>query len=210
MLQAKKVRYDPRVVLDYASAQSPYVTDIRGVLLHARIGPLKSAGYFERYLAHLPVGYQDVVLNALASSWVPVAAGIAHFEALESMGLSDAELARIAEPHGASLFDSLFATLVRGVARQAGTEGVWAAVKQAGRIWSRMYLGGACKVTQIGPKDAIIDISGLPYAQLRTYRVTYCGFLRGMFGVVTKTCVIKVAPNPEPRSDRLAVSVSWV
>ncbi len=210
MLQVKKVRYDPRLVVDYASAQGPYVTDIRGVLLHARIGLLKSAGHFEQYLAHLPVCYQDSVLNALASSWVPVAAGIAHFEALESMGLSDAQLARIAEPHGASLFDGLFTTMVRGVARQAGAEGVWAAVKQADRIWSRMYHGGACKVTQVGPKDAIIEISGLPYAQLRTYRVTYCSFLRGMFGVVTKTCVIKIAQDREPRSDRLAVSVSWV
>jgi hypothetical protein len=210
MLREQKVRYDPKLVVDHVSAQGPYVTDIRGVMLQARIGLLKSAGHFEQYLAHLPVRYQDAVLNALASSWVPVEAGIAHFEALESMGLSDAQLARIAEPHGASLFHSLFATLIRGVARQAGAEGVWAAVKQADRIWSRMYLGGACKVMQVGPKDATIEISGLPYAQLRSYRVTYCGFLRGMFGVVTKTCVIKIALEPEPRSDRLAVSASWV
>jgi hypothetical protein len=210
VLQLKKVRYDPKVVVDYVSTQGRYVTDIRGVLLHARIGLLKSAGHFEHYLAHLPLCHQDAVLNALASSWVPVAAGVAHFEALESMGLSDAQLARIAEPHGASLFDSLFTTVVRGVARQTGAEGVWAAVKQADRIWTRMYYGGACRVTQVGPKDAVIEISGLPYAQLRTYRVTYCSFLRGMFGVVTKTCVIKIAPEPEPRPDRLAVSVSWV
>lgn len=210
MLQGQKVRYDPRLVVDYVSAQGPHVTDIRGVLLQARMGLLKSAGHFEQYMEYLPVRYQDAVLNALASSWVPVEVGIAHFEALERMGLSDAQLAHIAEPHGASLFHSLFTTMVRGVARQAGAEGVWAAVKQADRIWSRMYLGGSCRVTQVGPKDAIIENIGLPYAQLRNYRVTYCSFLRGMFGVVTKTCVIKIVVEPGPRSDRLAVLVSWV
>ena len=137
MLQMQRVRYDPQKVVDYVIAQGPQVTDVRGVLLHARIEPLKSAGHFEQYVAHLPVCHRDAVLNALASSWVPVKVGSAHFEALESMGLSDAQLARIAEPHGASLFQSLFTTLVR-MARQAGAEGVWASIKQADRIWGRM------------------------------------------------------------------------
>jgi hypothetical protein len=210
MFQSQRLRYEPQVVVDYLSPHGPQVTDIRGMLIQSRLKLLKDAGYFEDYLARLHQSYQDSILNALASSWVPVETGIAHFNALDEMQLSDAQISHMAEPLGAGLFESLFATLVRA-ARNSGAEiGVWFGLKQSDRVFGRMYQGGGCKVSQIGPKDAIVEINGLPYANSRCFRVAHCGFLRGVFSVTTKACVCKVIPQAESRPDRLVVSLSWV
>ena len=210
MFQPQRLRYEPHVVVDYLSPHGPHVTDIRGIVLQSRLNQLRENGHYDDYVARLPDAYRNQILHALASSWVPVEASLVHFDALDAMPLSDAQITRMAEPMGAGLFHSLFASLVR-VARSSGAEaGVWIGLKQADRVFARMYQGGVCKVTQVGPKDAILDVDGLSFASSRSFRLSHCAFLRGIFSFSTKACVCKIMPQREPRPDRLAVSLSWV
>lgn len=207
MLQSQKVRFEPRVVVDYQSPHGSTVTDIRGVLVQAGLKQARELGCFDEYLARLPQALHEPIVHALASSWVPVELYAAHLEAIDAMSLSDTQIARLSEPVGAGILQSLFASFVRA-ARDNGVGGVWFGVRQADRVFARIHQGGACRVTQVGPKDIVIDVSGLNFAHTRCFRIAHCAFLRGVFSFSTKAVVCK--PQHEPRHDRLAVLVSWV
>jgi hypothetical protein len=156
----------------------------------------------------LPEAYRDQILYALASSWVPVAVSTAHFERLDRIPLSDTQITRMAEPMAAGLLHDRFASLGR-VARSHGAEvGVWVGSKQSDRVFARMYNGGSIKVNQVGPKDAIIEVNGLPFASSRSFRLSHYAFMRSVFSFSTKPCICKALPQAKP--ERLAVSLSWV
>lgn len=210
MLQAQRLRFEPEILVDYTSPEGAHVSGVRGMLLQGRLKQLRESGYWDDYLPRLSPAHRTTLLEALASAWVPVEAVAAHFAALDEMGLSEAQLIRFAEPLAATLFESLFAGVLRAV-RQAGVDaGIWMGLRQGDRVWNRMYHGGGCKVIQVGPKDAIVEISGLPYARSRCFRVMHCGFLRGVIAMTAKTSVVKATPSRDARPDRLAVSISWV
>jgi hypothetical protein len=106
-------RFAPQRIVDYVSPHGPRVTDVRAIVLQGAIGQVQAAGHFEDYRARLPAHHLAAVTHALASSWLPVDVYNAHLAALEAMGLSDAQIGNIAESLGTSLFDQLFATIVR-------------------------------------------------------------------------------------------------
>jgi hypothetical protein len=134
----------------------------------------------------------------------------AHLAALDAMGLSDAQIGNIAESLGTSLFDQLFATIVRTVRSAGGGAGIWFGFKQTDRVISRIYHGGACAVTQVGPKDALYEIKGLPDAQLRASRISQAAFFRGVLSIPAKACVVKWVRTSESAQDVLSLSISWV
>lgn len=208
MFQTQKLRYEPQVVVDYQSPHGPRVTDIRGIVIQSRLNQLREHGHYDEYMARLPSRYRDHILHALASSWVPIEVSMDHFATLDAMPLSDTQITRMAEPMGAGIFQGLFASMVRAARSNGAEVGVWFGLGQAERVYGRVYNGGCCKVTRTGPKDAIVDLAGLPFASSRCFRLTHCAFLRGIFSFSTRAFVCKPLPQYDP--DRLAVSLSWV
>jgi hypothetical protein len=179
-------------------------------VLQGALSQLRAAGHFDDYMRHYPAALAESVTQALASTWIPVEAVIAHYDTLERMALSDTQISRIAERLGASIFDQLFATIVRAVRTAGGGSGIWFGFKQTDRIWSRMYNGGRCRIAQVGPKDAFYTVSGLPGINARASRLSQCAFMRGVLSISTKACVVKVAPSPLPAPDSLSMAISWV
>lgn len=208
--QAQTVRYEPQVLVDYVSAHGRQVTDVRAIVLQGALAQLKEAGHFDDYMKYFPAEYAECAAQSLASTWIPVAAVVAHYETLTRMGLSDTQIGGIGERLGASLFDQLFATIVRAVRAAGGGSGMWFGFKQADRIWARMYKGGACRIEQVGPKDAIYTLAGLPAVSSRPSRITQCAFMRGVMSHSTKACVVKVVSSAKEASDSLTLAISWV
>jgi hypothetical protein len=111
---------------------------------------------------------------------------------------------------GGYILDNLFASVLRA-ARNAGAEaGAWMCLKHADRVWSRVYQGGGVSVIQAGPKDAIVEVHGLPFAESPTFRMMHTAFVRGIVMMVSRTCVAKVTRAREPRKGTLAIALSWV
>jgi hypothetical protein len=210
MFQSQRLRFEPQVVVDYQSPHGPRVTDIRGIVIQGRLNQLRENGHYDDYLARLPSSHKDLILHALASSWVPIETSLVHFDTLDAMPLSDQQITRMAEPMGAGIFHNLFASMVRAARSNGAEAGVWLGLRQADRVFGRMYNGGCCKVTQVGPKDAIIEVDGLSFARSRCFRLSHCAFLRGVFSFSTKACVCKPLPQRDASRERLAVSLSWV
>lgn len=210
MFQAQRLRYEPKTVVDHVSPEGPYVIGLKAMLIQSRLKHLRNENLLEDYVARVDPAHRETLLNSLASSWIPVDAALAHYVALDRLELSDTQLARMAEPLGKSTFEVMFAAILRA-SRNAGADlHVWTGLRQLDRLWNRIYQGGACKVTQVGPKDALLEVIGVPFAHSRSFRSTHCGFLRGTIALTAKACIVKGLAAHDSKSDHYTVSISWV
>jgi hypothetical protein len=207
---SQSTRFEPQVVLDYMSPQGATVREVRAIVVQAAFAKLKEHGYYDDYIAVYPRELMLTTTQALAASWVPIDATVAHYATLEAIGLNDSQIARLAEESGAGLFDQLFATIVRAVRNAGGGSGVWFGFKAADRVMARIYNGGGCYITQVGPTDALYEIRGLPQVSGRASRISQAAFLRGVLSITTKVCVVKVVAPSQQRPDYIRLSISWV
>lgn len=210
VIHAQRVRYEPQLVVDYVSSHGRSVTNVRAIVLQGAIAQIKAAGHYDDYIALYPAPLAEMWQQALASSWLPIETVVAHYDALERIGLSDTQIANIAEQLGSNIFDQLFATIIRAIRAAGAGDGIWFGFKQADRIMSRMYNGGGCRITKTGPKDALYEVRGLPGVGLRASRISQCAFIRGVLSITAKACVVKVVPSRQARTDLLTMSISWV
>jgi hypothetical protein len=210
MLGTQKLRFEPIVLVDYITPGNPSVSAVRGSLGVGVKKLLGDTGHYERYLAMLPEANREAAKFALATSWVPARQAMVHCQTVDALGLSDKQVQEMGQVLGGYILDSLFASVLRA-ARSAGADaGAWICLKHADRVWNRVYQGGGISVIQAGPKDAIIEVHGLPFAESPAFRVMHCAFLRGIVMLVARTCVAKVTRAREPRRGTLAVALSWV
>lgn len=209
MLAPHKLRFESKTLLNYVSPEGGQVNAVRGSLIVANHKLLKAAGHYERYLKALPTEHQDIA-HTLASSWAPAVHNEIHCQAIDAIGLTDEQLQQMGEMLGAHILDSLFATLLRS-ARSAGAEnGIWLLMKQADRLFARIYQGGGCTVIQSGPKDALFEMHGIPFGRFNVYRALHCAFLRGVVMMVAKASVIKIVRPRDGKPDTVSASLSWV
>lgn len=209
MQASPQTRATGRVLIDHLRAEQPNVTHVKGLVLANSLEVLKQSGHFERYRGLLAEPFHDAVLYAIAASWVPIEAAVAHYEACDQLMLSDAELeqsgTRIAQRVAETFLGTVFRTT-----RKAGMESFWFVVKQSDRFWERAYQGGGCTVIQTGPKDVIVEWHGLPLVKSRHFRVAQRFYTRGLASLFCSRAFVKTVPPRTPHPHRLATSISWV
>jgi hypothetical protein len=207
---APHLRYEPKLLIEHTCPHGPRALAVRGSLLLASLRLLKETGHYPTYEAQLRSEHREAIVFALAASWLPIDVYATHFETVDGLNLTDAQLSRIGQAVGARILDNLFGNLVR-TARQAGAEaGPWIALRQLDRIWARVLQGGGVAAMQTGPKDAILEVLGLPMASSRFFRISYSAFIRGAMLLATKTCFVKPVAPRKPHPESFAVSISWV
>ena len=210
MFAAQKLGFEPKVLVDYTSSDGPRVSGTKGVLFPAQLAYLRETGYYDDYAGRITPAHRDTIGQALASTWVPVESVLAHYQALDGLGLTDSQMGRMCEPLGANVYQTVFAALLR-VARNAGVAmRIWAVLSQTDRIVARLYHGGGCAVTKVGPKDAVLELRGVPFAESRSFRQAHCAFVRGVLHLTVRSCLVRDTPAREPKSDRYPISISWV
>jgi hypothetical protein len=85
----------------------------------------------------------------------------------------------------------------------------WAVLKNVPRLWDRVYQGGAgpC-VKQLGPKEAEVELAGLPLLAIAYFRNAYRGaFLAGLEPLCTK---VYVNESGAPHDTGASYRISWV
>ncbi len=202
---------DPSIVVSHVS-RSAAATHVRSTLLQSSIKLMRATGHFDRYLTLLPPEVRDDIVMTLAPTWLPIDLAIAHYRACDALGLDEEERARIAEAVGDWIQGTFLSTLVRGA--QAVGITPWTLLSHFDRLWSRLFCGGSVQVTRVGPKDARIELGGIPeLAQLGYFRTGISGVVRAgckMGG--TKTIYVKVAPTSarDAREGALVLLTAWV
>jgi hypothetical protein len=185
----------------------PAVSHCKSTLLVSSLRVLRERGYFEQYRDRLDPQFHDAVLSTVAGVWVPIAAAVAHYRAVDSLGLTAREQASLGAAASERLGKSVFAT----IATLAKTSGVtpWTGLRHFQRFFERFFVGGGTQVLKLGPKDARIDIVGLPLLDI-PYFVNGYRVLIETLGVpfFCQKLYVTIVPRFEPGS--VAFRASWV
>jgi len=201
--------FDAEIIVDYTSPAGPEVTHMRGALLVNSLDNLKALGVYERYVELLPRAHREVIPYTLAASWIPIELAMAHYDTCDALTLDEPQLVRMGELMAARVADTYLGSALR-ISRNAGMESLWAAIKQNHRLLERMYQGGGMCVMKTGPKDLILENTGLPIVASRYWRTVYTHYMRAVGDMFTKVTYVRlVRPRvAHPRS--IAISASWV
>jgi hypothetical protein len=154
------------LLLPFPANAAP-VRHARSTILLGSIAGLRKAGHLEAYSSALSSAHREVLLQAVAGTWIPIDAALAHYRACAALGLTaDAEVEL-----GTSTFaqaGSIFGTIMR-LGKGAGVT-PWSILPQFQRFWDRGYDGGGLRVLRLGPKEARMDLIQCPLADIRYYR----------------------------------------
>lgn len=161
----------------------PTATTFRSTWLVSSVQAMKRRGLFERYLTHLPVRFHDPILQAAAGLWLPVETAVAHYEAMNALGLAESEVVDIGLEVVDRFHNVFFSTIFR-MARAAGAT-PWTVFGHTQKMWDRTWDGGGLAIFKLGPREARGEIVGWPCS-----RIGYCRIaMRGvMLGTVTLFC----------------------
>lgn len=197
----------PRTLVQHLSATGPTVVQVRGSLLVSSLQTLRELGLYPRYIGHLPESLHEHVLFALASSWISCELALAHYGACDAMQLGEDELQAVGEHVAKRILGSFLATLLRGSRALGAHVRPVAALQTYPRLWDRLLDGGACTVTQTGPKDAIIESRGVPMFRYSYFRAGYVSLIRGAGLMFGDTLYVKALRSTD---SSMKIGLSWV
>jgi hypothetical protein len=210
MSQIVRAQFEPQTVLDFTSPLGARVTAVRGSLITSIFGLLKETNRYDEVVELLHKEGRAQVIETLASSWISTEDLMAFFAVCEIILPTDSEVNQLGELLGERITHSLFAAFVRSL-RIVGSDGsLWLSLRQADRLWHRLYQGGGVTIVQTGPKDIHHEVHGVPFAHSRYFRAAHVAFMRGMTMTMVKSCVIRPARARVAAPDRFAVAISWV
>lgn len=197
------------LVVDYVSPEGPTVTHARGSLLVAALQHLKTTGVYERYLGQLRGAYRERILYTLASSWVPLELIMVHLDACDALELPSELIQQQGEQVGKEVGAINYKSLLR-VTKSLGVDPGWVVLKQCDRFHQRVYQGGRCTLTRTGPKDALLELHGLPMARSPYFRHSHHAYLRGLSLFMSNASYVKPARPRTPSPECMASAFSWV
>lgn len=129
-------------------------------MIGASVLALRALGHFDAYIKHLPAEHRETILGSVAGTWLDYRVGVAHYRALDALGLTNEEQLEIGRDVGRRVHATIFGTMAR-LARSVGVT-PWAGLAQQKRLWSGTIDGGAVAVYKLGPKEARFEAHGVP------------------------------------------------
>ena len=200
--------FERKTIVDYRSPEGATVTKVRSTLLMSGLQALREFGYYERYVALLPREHHERILYAVSPEWLPVELAVMHYRICDALELTPGDLDAIGQHVSQKIMGTFLGTLTRSSRGIGGNP--WLPLGQYDRLWERILVGGACRVEQIGPKDAIVSSFGIPMLESRYFRTAYMGVQRGAGLLFAKTIRAKALPPPGGDPHACATQLSWV
>jgi hypothetical protein len=184
------------------------VSAVRSTLLQGSLQGLKEFGLYERWSSLIAPADRDLIVDAIAPTWLPVEVALAHYEACGRMEVDDAQQAQIGAAVGARVQGTLLATAGK-LARNVGVTPDVAA-RCFAPLWSRLFQGGSLQIEHAGPKDLTLEFRQSVLPRCAYFRGTLCGNVRSsaqLLGVKVAYCK---QVSYDRGKDRLMVKLSWV
>jgi hypothetical protein len=197
-----------RRVLEHQSPGGPQLTRVRGSLIASSLQALRELGYFERYRALLPDARREAVLHCAPNSWVAVDLAQVHYEACDALALSEPTTRAVGEAVSQRIMGAFLGTMMRSGRAVDALPSPWIPLKQYGRIVDRLLDGGSHVVTELGPKAALIESSGLSLLRIWYVRTAMLGITSGVAGLFAKSCTTSELPGADP--EQIRISLHWV
>ena len=189
------------------SREASPLTHVRSTILVSGIAELRARSLFDAYMARLEPGTRDAIATMVAGVWVPVHLATKHFEAADGLGLSGEEAFDVGAAAGRRFQQTLWGTLVR-VAVNAGAD-PWIILDSYDRLWPRGFDGGGFVVTQVGPKEATIELLSVPFSRFAYFRDAFRGVNGAGLGLFASTLYVREIPR-RAHPNGFVVRASWV
>jgi hypothetical protein len=187
---------------------TPPVTEVRGTLLSSSLQMLRDRGLRDRYLRALPARYHDAIESLVAGTWLPIEVAHAHYVAVDSLGLSDADILQIGRSVGDRIQNGHLGTILRG-ARNLGGIDPWSIISRVDVLRQRVFRGGEAAAFKLGPKDARIEFVGISLAQVRYFRVGMQGIIESALSLSARKVYVRTTHGAWG-PDSMAYTVSFV
>jgi hypothetical protein len=200
---------DPDVLVPFALPRLRLgaCTEARSTLITLSIDALRGRGRLAEYEALLPRHYREDLLSSVAGTWLPMRVALAHYEAVEALGFTTVEAMEIGRVVGDRINGTFLGTMVK-MASAAGVT-PWFILGNTGKLYERIFRGGGgVSIVKRGPKEAHVEVVGLPLVAIPYFRSA----MRGMFQaacelVCRRTYVKEVAHRSGPAN--AALRISW-
>lgn len=198
---------EPIVLLRVPRHEVPPVTKVRGQWIAASLRAIRERGLTDKYLSKLPPEHHVAIKTTPASQWLLAHVVVAHYAALDALelpaeGIQNIGSSVVIHGHGKAI-----EVAIKVIPLQVLN--VFSVLAHANVLWDRMFEGGAPAVMRLGPKEARVDIVGLPFAHLRYPRIGIRGVLTGIMHLLVKTAYVNDV-TAFSMSNTLSFRVSWV
>jgi hypothetical protein len=184
------------------------VTHVRGTVLVASQRSLKARNAWDSYQAHIDPAFRDALSIVLASSWVPIDAAVAHYQACDRLQLDQEEIRAFGRETGRIIYSATVAVVMK-LSNQFGTTPL-AILRNLDRFSDRTWKGGgAFEVKLLGPKEAEVLWFGQPCGTVPYFREGFGAFLCGTFEPLCRMSYYRVV-RPPAGVNAIAYRFSWV
>lgn len=196
------------VELHCPAPRVPPVVRVRGTLLASSLQGVRERGLQDTYFEALDSQHHDTIREMVAATWLPVEVAMAHYEAVDALGLS----ARAQWTMGRRVAERVQHGWAGTVVRALKASGAVTPLRVLGRFpsgWERLMDGGATAVYQTGPKDLRVEGHGVPMAPGTYFRNAFGGMFESTLELVARTVYVSELPRYRGPTT-CAYSISWV
>jgi hypothetical protein len=184
----------------------PLNTELRSTLLQSSLAAIDRLGLRDQYFANLPVEHHEAVKNIVIGTWIPIDVGLAHYDAINRLGLSSDQ----AHANGKLIADRVQSSFGKTVFRSLGNAvSPLGALERTPAFFERMMKGGGVAIDQMGPKDARVEIHGSQMGQFSYVRHAWAGMFEGTLGLLTRKVYAREV-TPRGQGDLVVIAISWV
>jgi hypothetical protein len=156
------------LVLPPPPARAIPVRAVRSTLVTSGLAQLRERRLFDRYLVAMPPPHREAIPGLTAGVWLPTEFMLAHYAAWDSLTLSTEHVRAIGAAIAARAADSFLGSLKHIASGLGATP--WTMLAQYQRLWSRAFDGGGIRISRIGPKEATLAFSEIPFAPSAYFR----------------------------------------
>ncbi|MBL8719432.1 MAG: hypothetical protein JNL79_25820 [Myxococcales bacterium] len=181
-------------------------TGIRSTLVSASLLALRERGLSDAYYKHLPPELHMTVQTIVAGSWVPIDLAVAHYRAVDALGLAAAEQVAIGSDVGVRVQASLLGVIFR-LAKGGGAT-PWTALSIYPKLRERIFRGSDTRIVRIGPKDARVENFGIPLVAIPYFRNAWRGMVIAGLGLFCRRVIVTELTSPHP-SNTFVYKASW-
>jgi hypothetical protein len=182
-------------------------THVRSTLIATSLQSLRTRSLLERYAKLLRGPHKETVLTAVAGSWIEMDAAIEHYRACDALRLDTQVQLSIGMDVGNRVHGTFLGTMVR-TARTAGVT-PWLALAQSAKLHGRLFDGGGgISVTELGPKDARVELVGNALCDIDYFRTGVRGVYQAAVQLFcAKAYSVELARGRAPGTT--AMRISW-
>ena len=181
------------------------VSKIRSTLITTSLRTLTDRKLIDRYFTELAEEHRAAMHNMVAGVWIPVEVAIAHYRACDALELSSTTQLEIGQQVGSRIQGTLLGTMAT-LSKQAGAT-PWTFLSRLDRLYDRLVVGGGVSVDKRAPKEALVNVYGVPLFDIPYFATAWRGVIQGLCELFCGRAYVK--HGQLSTSQRITYIVAW-